>query len=124
MDANPILDPDRDPLRSEPDYRFTFANERTFLAWIRTALALDAAGLAIVGFLPPSRIPGAREAFGLAFIALGTFLAVASYRRWERDQERLRRDAPLEPSDLPRLLAVFVAGAAVVGIVLAIVGPA
>lgn len=24
----------------EPDYRLTLANERTFLAWIRTALAI------------------------------------------------------------------------------------
>lgn len=38
---------------TEPDTRFTFANERTFLAWHRTALALVVAGLAIVQFLPP-----------------------------------------------------------------------
>ncbi|HWC41041.1 MAG TPA: DUF202 domain-containing protein [Actinomycetota bacterium] len=31
--------------RREPDCRFSLANERTLLAWIRTALALDAAGL-------------------------------------------------------------------------------
>jgi putative membrane protein len=30
---------------TEPDYRFTLANERTFLAWIRTALALLAGGV-------------------------------------------------------------------------------
>jgi hypothetical protein len=30
-------------LGEAPDYRFSLANERTFLAWIRTAL----------GFLPP-----------------------------------------------------------------------
>jgi hypothetical protein len=48
------------PLRTvgrEPDYRFSFANERTFLAWIRTALALDAAGLAAVQLLARSRCP-------------------------------------------------------------------
>ena len=28
----------------EPDYRFTLANERTFLAWVRTALGLLAGG--------------------------------------------------------------------------------
>ena len=37
----------------EPDPRFTFANERTFLAWSRTALALVVAGLGIVQLLPP-----------------------------------------------------------------------
>ena len=37
---------------SEPDYRFTLANERTFLAWIRTALALAAGGLGAIALLP------------------------------------------------------------------------
>lgn len=32
----------------EPDYRFTLANERTFLAWQRTALGLLAAAVALV----------------------------------------------------------------------------
>ncbi len=36
---------------SEPDARFTFANERTFLAWSRTALALVVAGLAVIQLL-------------------------------------------------------------------------
>ena len=38
-----------DPRRHghEPDYRFTLANERTFLAWIRTSLGLMAVGLAV-----------------------------------------------------------------------------
>ena len=38
---------------TEPDVRFTLANERTFLAWNRTALALVVAGLGIVQLLPP-----------------------------------------------------------------------
>jgi uncharacterized membrane protein YidH (DUF202 family) len=36
----------------EPDYRFTLANERTFLAWIRTALALIAGGIAVAQLVP------------------------------------------------------------------------
>ena len=32
---------------TEPDARFTFANERTFLAWNRTALGCVVAGLAV-----------------------------------------------------------------------------
>lgn len=34
----------------EPDYRFTLANERTFLAWVRTGLALLAGGLLLDQF--------------------------------------------------------------------------
>ena len=36
----------------EPDYRFSLANERTLLAWVRTALALDVAGLGVIRFAP------------------------------------------------------------------------
>ena len=35
---------------TEPDPRFTLANERTFLAWIRTSLAFLAGGIAIEAF--------------------------------------------------------------------------
>jgi uncharacterized membrane protein YidH (DUF202 family) len=35
-----------------PDYRFTLANERIFLAWIRTSLALVAGGIAVVRLGP------------------------------------------------------------------------
>src|ERR1700731_987022 len=49
----------------EPDYRFTLANERTFLAWQRTALGLLAAAVAVVQLVPELTIPGARHALGL-----------------------------------------------------------
>ena len=64
------------PAGDEPDYRFTLANERTFLAWVRTALALDAAGLAVLHLLPVLVLPGARELLGLALVGLGAVVAV------------------------------------------------
>ena len=45
----------------EPDYRLIFANERTFLAWQRTALGLLAAAVALVQLVPELTIPGARR---------------------------------------------------------------
>jgi hypothetical protein len=47
---------------TEPDYRFTYANERTFLAWVRTSVALIGVGVAAVQFLPPLEVPGGRRA--------------------------------------------------------------
>jgi putative membrane protein len=104
----------------DPDYRFTLANERTFLAWIRTALALDAGGLAVIQLLPPFPIPGGREALGGALVLLGTALAAFSYRRWERNERALRTDAPLPESRLPLLLAAGVGAISVVIVVLLI----
>ena len=49
----------------EPDYRFTLANERTFLAWQRTSLGLMAAAVAVVQFMPELAIPGLRHVLGV-----------------------------------------------------------
>src|ERR1700751_3163203 len=71
----------------EPDPRFTYANERTFLAWSRTALALVVAGLGIVQLLPPfPRVPVGRHLLGVPLIVLGAVLAVAAYVEWVRNQ--------------------------------------
>jgi inner membrane protein YidH len=95
---------------SEPDARFTFANERTFLAWIRTALALVAAGLATVQLLPPFHgIRWGRHALGIPLILLGAVVAVRSYQEWGANQRAIRQGGPLRRSWLPELLAVVIA---------------
>ena len=58
------------PAEIEPDYRFTLANERTFLAWQRTSLGLLAAAVAVVQLVPELAIPGARRALGVLLAAL------------------------------------------------------
>ena len=106
----------------EPDARFTFANERTFLAWHRTALALVVAGLAIVQLLPP--FPHAsygRLLLALPLIILGGGLSVASYREWARHQRALERREPVAPSSLPRILAIAITLLALVAAVLSLV---
>jgi putative membrane protein len=103
---------------TEPDARFTWANERTFLAWSRTALALVAAGLAIVQLLPPfPGIPWGRHVIGTPLILLGSAVAVISYLEWNRNQRALRRDEPLHRSRLPTILAVTIA---IIGLVAAL----
>jgi putative membrane protein len=95
-----------DPRRvgDEPDYRFTLANERTVLAWIRTALALAAGGLGAVSLLR-DELAGA-EALGIALLALSFLTAATAYRRWALAETSMRLQEPLPPSRLPALMAI------------------
>ena len=126
----------------DPDYRFSLANERTFLAWIRTALALNAGGLAVAGLLPqfaglgrdllalalnagglavagllPQFAGLGRELLAVALISLGTVISVQSVIRWAKNEEAMRVDAPLPPSPLPAVLAIGVMLTTTVGLV-------
>jgi putative membrane protein len=99
---------------TEPDPRFTLANERTFLAWNRTALALVVAGLGIVQLLPPfPGVPWGRHALGVPLIVLGAGVAVTAYVEWQRTQAAMRRGAPIPRSVLPGILAATITGVAV-----------
>jgi len=117
-DDDPPGDPAADGTPSgepEPDARFTFANERTFLAWQRTALAFVVAGLAIVQLLPPfPGVPWGRHVLGVPLIALGAVIAGTGYRQWAHSQQALRRGEPLPRSVLPQILAVTITGMAIV----------
>ena len=94
---------------TEPDARFTFANERTFLAWSRTALALVVAGLGIVQLLPPfPGVPWGRHLIGVPLILLGAFVAAAGYGEWVRHQRALRTGASIPRSLLPAVLTVTI----------------
>ncbi|MGH3519815.1 MAG: YidH family protein [Haloechinothrix sp.] len=97
----------------EPDYRFSFANERTFLAWIRTALALLAGGVALDAFnlsLPP----GVQQILAAALVVLGLACALASWIRWARAERAMRRAEPLPASRFSAVLAAAVVLSAVV----------
>ena len=99
---------------SEPDYRFTLANERTFLAWVRTALGLLAAGVAVRQLVEPFDIEGGRTALALLGIAASVVLVVGAYLRWVSVQGAVRRGEPLPPARLVPLVAVGIVVIAVV----------
>src|SRR3954452_14651597 len=105
----------------ESDVQLSFANERTFLAWERTALGLITAGLAITQLLPSFDFPGGRRLIGLPLIGLGIAIAAVSYWEWHRNQDAIRYDRPLPTSKLPLTVAVVVSIVAVFGFVLVIV---
>ncbi len=109
---------------SEPDVRFSYANERTFLAWNRTSLALIAAGLAVVSLLPEFDWTYGARIIGVPLIVLGAILSIASYRRWELNEKAMRHDRALPPSNLPRLLAIGIAIASALAAAVAFFGGA
>jgi putative membrane protein len=87
-----------------PDPRFTLANERTFLAWTRTSLALVAAGLAVAQLLTFGS-HAARLTIALPLMALGAAAALSSYRQWEQTERAIRLGEPLPYPRLPRVIA-------------------
>lgn len=91
-----------------PDYRFSLANERTFLAWLRTGLALVAGGLAIAQFFPQLAIPHLKPVLSLTLIIGGAVVAVRAVDHWIRCEIAMRLDQPLPPSRFPALLALLV----------------
>lgn len=85
----------------EPDHRFTLANERTFLAWVRTSLALLAAAVALVQLVPEFGILGGRLVLGVLLACLAVLAAVAGVLRWERVQRAMRGSLPLPTTRVP-----------------------
>ncbi|MFT6925478.1 MAG: putative membrane protein [Psychromonas sp.] len=82
-------------LGKSPDYRFTLANERTFLAWIRTSLAFLAAAIGIDQLAPNLAPEMYREVIALLLSLFSASLAYFAYRRWSKNEQAMRGDAEL-----------------------------
>jgi putative membrane protein len=90
----------------EVDYRFTLANERTFLAWQRTALGLLAAAVALVQLVPELTVPGARRVLGVLLAVLAILTSGMGLLRWTQADRAMRRGHPLPHHPTPAYLAV------------------
>jgi putative membrane protein len=98
----------------EPDYRFTFANERTFLSWQRTALGLLAAAVALVQLVPELAVPGARRLLAVGLAVLATLTSGMGLLRWQQADRAIRSGDPLPRHPSPAYLAV---GLSLVGLI-------
>lgn len=98
----------------EPDPRFSLANERTFLAWIRTGVALIAAGIAIEVFAS-SVHSGLRLAASIVLIAAGIAAPIQAWFGWLRTEKALRNSAPLP---MPRLSVAIAAVVVIAGLLI------
>jgi putative membrane protein len=106
-----------------PDYRFSLANERTFLAWLRTSLALVGGGLAAAQFLPQLPMSHLREVIAVALLLLGGTVAIRAVDHWARTERAIRLGQELPASRFPAVLALAV-GAGAVLLVLAVLARA
>jgi putative membrane protein len=95
-------------LGKRPDYRFSLANERTFLAWIRTSLALIAGATAVHQYAHSLGTPEVRLILVLVLFGVGAILGGAAYRRWKASEIAMRHDKALPFSPLLPLLSAFV----------------
>ncbi|MBU2662027.1 DUF202 domain-containing protein [Actinoplanes bogorensis] len=112
------IDPEKTPtVGRTPDYRFSLANERTFLAWIRTGLALIAGGLGTAQFLPPLPIAYLREIIAVSLLVLGGLVALRAVDHWARTERAMRLGQELPGSKFPAVLAVVVALGAILLII-------
>ena len=108
------------PLRSvgtDPDYRFTLANERTFLAWLRTGLALLAGAIALASLVHDFGPRSVRIAITVFLLLLSVTIVLGAYVRWDRAERALRENRSLPDDPLPRIIVagvtIVVAAAAV-----------
>ncbi|MDE1167720.1 MAG: DUF202 domain-containing protein [Pseudomonas sp.] len=105
----------------EPDYRFSLANERTFLAWIRTALGLLAGGVVLDQFStklgPHSVVMGLAVAFGV----LAAVLCTLAHRRWRANEIAMRHARRLPATVAIPLIATTTMAIAVAIVVLVLV---
>ncbi|MGH2617757.1 MAG: YidH family protein [Thermomicrobiales bacterium] len=119
-----LLEPDiAAPRFADPDSRARthLANERTFLAWLRTGLSLVAVGMAVAGFLPPDLIPGFRfiTGFALILVVFGTTLVLYGAQRYVRANRQIETGSyqPTVTGIIAIALMVGVLGAMAIPIV-------
>jgi putative membrane protein len=91
----------------EPDYRFTFANERTFLAWIRTALALLAGGILLVQFVTALQPRGVVVLISVSLCIASAMASGVAYARWKANEIAMRNSQPLPSTTATPLLSAF-----------------
>lgn len=99
----------------DPDPRFTLANERTFLAGIRTSLALTAGGIGLEAFAGDVLPAGPRQVLALLLLGFGSILAILVFVRWYSAEQAMRLGRQLP---LPVTGPILAGGIAVTGLIL------
>jgi putative membrane protein len=108
---------------TEPDPRFTFANERTFLAWIRTGLGFLAAGVAIAAVAGlNARLSLEIRVASLLLVLCGLACAAGAWVRWVRSERAMREGRALPSSPLLLVLVGVLVVVALIAVAFLVLG--
>lgn len=91
---------DVEPVEREPDPRWTLAAERTYLAYLRTGLALTAAGVGVAGALPHAGAEAFRRGIGVVLVLAAAFVLGLARQRWRAVDRAMRRGDSLPDNRL------------------------
>ena len=117
-----FVDPEWHREGQDPDYRFSLANERTFLAWVRTALALLAGSVAIVQLADDLGTGWIRKVVGTALGLTGLAVAGLAYQRWRANEQAMRAGLPLPYTPVLAILGGVLTVVAAVVVLLVLFG--
>ncbi len=102
--------------------RTLLANDRTYLAWLRTALSLVAAGVAVAKLLPPLDLLGGRRVLGTIIIGLGAATGALAYLRWQTNDRMIRAGQGIARGGTQHAMAAIVGLVVAVGFVVVVAG--
>ena len=105
----------------EPDYRMSLAAERTYLAYLRTGLALTAAGVAVAGAFPEAGALLFRRVIGVVLVLAGAAVAWDGRRRFRAVLAAMRRADPLPSTGPVQAVSWVLVGIALAAAVLVVV---
>ena len=105
----------------DPDPRFSLANERTFLAWIRTALGMIALGVGIATFVSNEQAHRVSLILAGALVILGGVVSIGAWLRWLRVERAMRLQHGLPPSRLAPFIAFGIGAIAAIAIITVVI---
>jgi putative membrane protein len=119
--------PSEDKVLSDADpqtVRTLLANDRTYLAWVRTSLSLVAGGVAVAKLLPALEVPGGRRAVGILLVGLGAAMLIFAFRQWRENDELIRAGRGIAKGRGLQLISVVASITVALGLVIALLNTA